>query len=224
MTTSRWHSSLANIEARIRRSLGIAGPINLRLEDEPAVLPVMLVDDLTRPGASASIFRGRRWALSTGTGGIAGGAQGVAELVCSGLSTTVGNADRGGAIVDSLEMSWWGAVTTQVVEVSIYYVSPLSASVTVQSRDGWMVDPIGPPGAPGTYDPSPMLIGTSAVLAVGTTGNRIWRGWARCDGTRQLINLDLFLRETAYLAIGNSLPLVAGQPAEPHFTFRGRVF
>ena len=226
MPTSRWHSSLSNIEARLRRSLGIAGPIRLRLEDEPELLPVMLVDDLTRPGASASIYRGRRWALSTTCGGIAGGAQGIVEVVATGIAGLSVQADKGGVIVDSLDMSWWGAVTTQVVDVALYYTSPLSASVTAQILDGWMVDPIGPAptSGAGTYDAAPLSVGSNAALAVGTTGVRIWEGWARCDGTRQLIPLDLFLRESAFLAIGNFTPLVAAQPANPLYTFRGRVF
>jgi len=60
MATTRWRSSLANIETRLRRSLGIAGPIGLDLTDPLPMVPVVIADDARRPGSQP--FRGRRFA------------------------------------------------------------------------------------------------------------------------------------------------------------------
>jgi len=61
MATSRWRSSIANVETRIRRSLGLAGPIGTDLPDPLQISPVMIVDDATRPGSAAQ--RGRRFSF-----------------------------------------------------------------------------------------------------------------------------------------------------------------
>lgn len=69
MATTRWKSSLANVETRIRRSLGIAGPINSEIGDPLGIIPVVLVDDATRPGSVVGAgIRGRRWSWSPAAG------------------------------------------------------------------------------------------------------------------------------------------------------------
>lgn len=64
MPTDRWLSSLANIETRLRRSLGLAGPVGTRIEQPAIVQPVILADDATRPGAVVGAgIRGRRFSI-----------------------------------------------------------------------------------------------------------------------------------------------------------------
>ncbi|HMG19282.1 MAG TPA: hypothetical protein VK573_11195 [Gemmatimonadales bacterium] len=222
MATSKWSSSLANIEARVRRTLGIAGPINLTLDEHPNLLPVMLVEDATRPGA-ASDYRGRRWACAITPGTIAGSGQGMVELMYS-ASGAPSLAPGPGLVVDTLEVSAQAATTTQIVTMAVYYNAPFEAPDTALLRSGAMVDPIGKTGFPGTYESPPIFVGSSAVLPVGTTGARIWTGFLPCTGLGIIIPLDLYMLEQAFLAVGNSVALVAGQPATFWFTFRGRVF
>lgn len=228
MATSRWASSLANIEARIRRSLGIAGPINLDLAEKPSLLPVMLVDDLTRPGCVASDYRGRRWAVSNLTNMVDGLQRGCAFAVAGGLTTLVGNQGKGGVIVDTLELAWRGATITQIVQTEVRYASPFTVQPAVNARDGWMVDPIGPPNGgsagPGTYETSPMLSGFDIVVPAAGFGQRIWEGHLVTDGRRVVIDLNVFLHEQAFLVFGNSIALVVGQQAQLFWTMRGRVF
>lgn len=59
MSTKTWRSSLANVETRLRRSLGLAGPIDLGLPAPLPLQPVVLADDATRPGGGT--LRGRRF-------------------------------------------------------------------------------------------------------------------------------------------------------------------
>jgi hypothetical protein len=229
VATSRWSSSLSNIEARIRRSLGIAGPINLTIDEQPKIQPVMIVDDATRPGAAASDLRGRRWALTHVGNNVQGGASGCLFIVSRVPQTTVGLGDKGGVIVDSLELSWRGAVTTQLIQTEVRYASSWETEPAVSIRDGWMVDPIGNQGSPGatvgSYEPSPMDAGGDAAVASGGFGVRIWEGTLISNGWQSVrIPLDLFLWPTAFLVIGNSVPLVAAQPAQMFANWRGRVF
>jgi len=61
-------TSLAGVEERLRRSLNLVGL--QQIDFQPAVTPVVLVDDATRPGCQS--YRGRRWtdsALVTLTAG-----------------------------------------------------------------------------------------------------------------------------------------------------------
>jgi hypothetical protein len=57
--TNKWSSSLGNIETRLRRSLGLSGPIGLTLPEPLPLQPIVLTDDATRPGSCT--FRGRRF-------------------------------------------------------------------------------------------------------------------------------------------------------------------
>lgn len=61
MATTRWLSSLADLETRIRRVLRIAGPIETQLEQPAKVIPVAIAADLTVPGANVGGMSMRRW-------------------------------------------------------------------------------------------------------------------------------------------------------------------
>lgn len=220
MATSKWQSSLANIEARLRRGLGIAGPISLALEEPPALTPVVLCDDLTRPGCVGTDYRGRRWALSTSGGSFLVGTFATHWIVAGGLQTTVGNAEKGGIVLDWVEFSWTTAAAANVLTL-IKYASPFSAQPGVAIRDGFMVDPIGLPGFPGNYETSPCFAGTAAATAVTAFGNRTWEGACATNAIHR-VQLDYFLREQAYIAIGNSVAFTASTGLV--ITWRGRVF
>jgi hypothetical protein len=225
VSTSRWASSLANIEARMRRSLGIAGPINLTLDKEPKLTPVVIADDLTRPGSVATDFRGRRFAISSVTGTISFAARGQLYWVAAGLNTSVGNVGKGGVILDSLEFWWQSATPTQVIRTEIRMAVPWTTHPAASIRDGFMVDPISDPGAPSVPPlalQSPMLSGFSVTVPAAGFGNRVWEGWQAANGSRVVIDLDYFLHEQAFLTIGNVNTLAAS--AELGAVVRGRVF
>ena len=66
----RARTSLASVEDKLRRSLGLAGDIGA--EFKPDITPVVIADDPQRPGCNS--FRGRRFAFSQTVGAVAGGA------------------------------------------------------------------------------------------------------------------------------------------------------
>jgi len=65
----RARTSLAFVEDKLRRSLGLAGDIGTTFTAD--VSPMVIVDDPQRPGCNT--FKGRRFALSQTVGAVAGG-------------------------------------------------------------------------------------------------------------------------------------------------------
>jgi hypothetical protein len=213
MATTRWRSSLANVEARMRRSLGIAGPIDLALSDPPILTPVAIADDLTRPGC-ASDLRGRRWAQSHNMA-ILAAANGSHALVC--------NAPNG-AVIDSVFLSpATQAAPATFVELQVRYftVAQVAAAVipyAVVTRAGFNVDPMN-----SNTDQGPCLEASSGIVAIGA-GQPIWDGIMRGDGLgSQLVPLDLWLPNGAGLMIGNVSIVLAADLALT-INYRGRWF
>lgn len=209
MATSRWKSSLANIEARMRRSLGIAGPIDLTLAEPPILQPVVLADDLTRPGC-ASDYRGRRYSLTFDVGTILAGAFGG-----WGMFTDCPT----GLVVDSFSLtcSAVGAVSTEMMGVFLLAPSQIAAHpfpLTV-FRSGWMIDPNGGPS-----DVAPSFSGQNNLIPV--TGQRISQFGIRSDARPWHAPLEVWLPFQGALMIGNFNAAV--NDIRLLGTVRGRVF
>lgn len=223
MATTRWRSSLANIEARLRRSLGIAGPIGLTLGDAPPLTPVVISDDATRPGA-ASDFRGRRFMLNFDIQVGAGG----------GGSTTYQCDAPNGVVLDTLMLSavqiGGPFVPDVAINMMVHYQAidmfPAGIGYGVVTRDGQMVDPMN-----NSADTAPILAGNSGAVAA--VGMPIIRVRFNKDASPVVMPLALWLpmlrpdgsvpaTHAARIAIGNNGPA----PASMAFTgtIWGRVF
>lgn len=218
MATSRWKSSLANIEARMRRSLGISGPINLALEDSPRIMPVAIADDFTRPGCATDL-RGRRWASSQGTIVVGGGAVGGVVLRCDAP------AGAQGIVFDTLELAWTDSVApaTQLMTFEVMYWTAAQVQAgglpfAVVTRGGLMVDPMN-----SATDAPPLLEGNSTVVSALTGGQGIWFARLLGNGAAyRTIPLDLFLPRDAAIGFGNAT--VSAGAATFWYCWRGRVF
>jgi hypothetical protein len=195
----------------MRRSLGIAGPIDLTLGEPPQLQPVVLADDLTRPGC-ASDFRGRRFSLTFEVGPIIAAAFGG-----WGTMTDAPN----GVVLDSFDVTVNADVVADIVLIGVFLLAPSQLGAHPfplnAFRAGWFTDPNDSPSAV-----APMLAGQNNLLAV--TGQRIQQFGIRGDGGTPWLNVPLgvWLPFNGALMIGNY-----GAPASPfrmQGNVRGRVF
>jgi hypothetical protein len=224
MATTTWRSSLGNIETRLRRSLGIAGPIALEISKD--LTPVVISDDSTRPGASSSL-RGRRW-KGTMTMQVAAAAQGSVWLFCD--APAAGSQSRtdpfaGGAILDYVDICpivptapanivqigmvlfptnlvIAPGIPTAVTNPGIYYSDPLRSST----------------------EQAPLYIGYGNAVPVQTNGGiLIWQGGFRADGTTRFWwPTEIFMNWNSCVAIGNLGAAAAA--IDMYVNVHGRIF
>jgi len=224
MATSKWRSSLADIESRVRRSLGIAGPIDLAMEDPPKLTPVMIADDATRPGAASS-YRGRRWMATVGIS-VAAGNRGSAWLFVDAPPGAGGSNDpyKGGAIVDRLTIAVSAGGALRWVMNTFptdLVIGPPGIPIAVTPDNARYVDP-----TKSTVEVAPIALYGSAVVPpeAGGGGPQIarWRTPATAVNFQQ--DLDIFLNWNSALVIGIDPTTVPAATADADFTFYGRIF
>lgn len=216
MATQRWKSSLANIEARLRRSLGIAGPVGLDLPDPLPLMPVVLADDLTRPGA-ASPFRGRRFRIA---------ANAFTVLAADNGSQTIVTDAPNGAIIDALNVQF---VASAVADrgLAIQYWSPdqitaLANGYAVNVRDNCvMVDPCDGPNTAPMFQASAPAIGLGSPPALAVIHSERFINPIDGDAMRR-IPLNVWLPNGAGLSVRNYR--VPGVAIEVITVWEGRVF
>lgn len=158
MPTSRWRSNLGNAETRLRRSLGLAGPINSELPDPLPFSPVIIIDDATRPGSTQGAgIRGRRWSWSPAAGVVAAVHRLIATLITDSPTGVIirrvqiaTNAGAGGVFF-RIGLAGVGAV---------YPAGALPVTKDVNFTEGMA----------GLTDLAPMLIGTSGAQDAEPTG------------------------------------------------------
>ena len=220
MPTSSWRSSLANVETRLRRSLGIAGPLRLKFDEpETALTPVVIADDATRPGCSAD-NRGRRWACQFD----------MSVAAAGNGSNTWECAHPNGVVVDSIQLTvvQAGAPFTPLLPVRFGIMLqhagmfPGGIGYAVTTRDGQMVDPMVT-----SSDTAPLLTGNSG--GVGVLGMPIFSGYFTAEGGMAHIPLDLWLPPNTTGAVHGSritIGNVTVAPANIKYAgcLRGRVF
>lgn len=228
MATSRWRSSLSNIETRLRRSLGLAGPIGLELPDPPPLTPVVIADDATRPGCGSEL-RGRRWRV-TKTFSVLAGNQGSFWLFAEPpYAPSTGRPDNysGGVIVDKIEMTFGTAIAAAVYVPQIaIFATPLAISpgipIAVTTHDVYFVDPMKFDG-----EPAPLATGFDPVQTP-NAARKVWEAtipMASSNFQSGLVapNLgDIFLNWNSCLVIGNGVN--AASSTALYLNVAGRVF
>lgn len=222
MATTNWRSSLGNIETRLRRSLGIAGPIALEISKD--LTPVVISDDSTRPGASSS-FRGRRFkgalALS-----IAAATNGSVWAYCEtpeGATRT--DPYAGGVIIDMIDITpVVPALPASILQIGlVFFPTPLVLTpgipVAVTEDLFYFSDPLRVP-----TEFAPVSGGFGNAVQVQTNGGRLlWYRGFRCDGVASVkLPVDLFLNWNSCVAVGN-LTNVASQ-LDLYVNVHGRIF
>lgn len=230
MTTSRWRSSLGNIETALRRKLGIAGPIGLELGEPSILTPVVIADDATRPGSSSAL-RGRRFrAFQTFSVGTA--AQGSWFLLADSpyVGTSQGRLDTysGGVIIDRLTVTCNSVTANSVYELAVvFWATPLLLApglpIAVSTFNVYMVDPMRIDA-----EPAPLQTGFSATQNPASSGRVIWQGQLNSgpgagQGVYDIPMGDVFLNWNSALAIGNPVA-VGGAAVTVCFNISGRVF
>jgi len=208
-STRRWRSSLANIESRLRRSLGLAGPIGLELTDPLPLLPVTIADDAMRPGASSQGYRNRRFSHSfvqTFTAGAPLQSQSFLSRAPDGL------------ILDWLEISLDSAAAADIYDLRLTWSTPVQVAAgapgyAVVTQAGWFVDPQN-----SATDFTPAFAGSGAV---GPANQPVWDGKIGL-GTIYRIKLDFWLPNGHMLSFGNSVN--APQAYTMATVWRGRIF
>ena len=195
MATSRWRSSLAGAENRLRRSLGLAGPINSELPDPLPLQPVILVDDATRPGSVIGAgIRGRRWSVPIPAGIVTAAHRALFCMVTDSVT---------GVIVRRIMISH-----NQGAGGIFYHIglaapgATYPAGATPVTKSGIFTE-----GMAGQTDLAPILIGTSGAQdALPTVGvNNVWEMLLPNNVTVTYINCDFFLQNGAGLWIASAI-------------------
>lgn len=229
MATSEWHSSLANVENRLRRSLGLSGPVDLALK--PELTPVIVSDDSTRPGASSQL-RGRFWMASVPIG-IGVGQRGSAWLFCDAPYANSGQVDfqQGGIIVDRITVGFRSVGGANTLRLTMYAfptdlvlapgipiaVTPNNARFCDPTRSGSEVAPVA-------------LYGSGVTPPETGGGPQIYR-WdlhgpvagGVVAGTLQE-ELKIFLNWNSALVVGIDPTTVPGFAEELAVSYQGRIF
>lgn len=229
MATSRWRSSLANVETRLRRGLGISGPIDLELPQPAQLVPVVIADDLTRPGTASSL-RGRYWRTSRAFSIAA--ARGCYGLLCVGSSQSLPpwrpNIFDNGVNVDEIEVFTNGVpVANSTVSIGIFYfptvlvIAP-GLPIAIATNDVFYIDPMRVDA-----EPAPLQSGTNGAVDPATGGGRlIFEGkidvHARAGGSVKMSPAGIFLNDNSALIIGTTLNVPAAQVITVNIA--GRVF
>lgn len=229
MATTRWRSSLSNIETRLRRSLGLAGPIELELA--PNLTPVVICDDATRPG-TASEVRGRRW-RTTKVVGLTSGQNGTVWLyVEQPQIATTGSQNTsyvGGVIVDAIEIGVGAASVASSLQVGVaIFATPLVLApgipVAVTTKDVYFVDPMKFDG-----ELAPLSTGSSATQTL-YAARPIWEFQLAAplapamNAPIRALAGDLFLNWNSCLVVGTGVALGGGGTCNLWVTIAGRVF
>lgn len=225
MTTTRWRSSLGNIETALRRKLGIAGPIGLELGEPSVLTPVVIADDLTRPGASSAL-RGRRFRVSTN---FSAATQGAWFVLADApyVGSTQGRPDTyaGGVVIDRITMSANCAAAIAFHPCVVYWPTPLMFApglpIAVTTFDGWMVDPMRIDA-----EPAPILTGVGNPQNPASAGRVIWEAQVHVGpGLATVFDIpaDFFLNWNSAIAIGNRVSN-GGNPVTMYANISGRVF
>jgi len=229
MATTSWRSSLANIESRLRRSLGLSGPVDLALERPLQLLPVVIVDDSTRPGTATQV-RGRRFRATYNNSFAAGNRVSHWLFVSPPDSAAAARPDAfsGGVIIDRVTYSTVAAVNSNiVVMLGIFATSSvlgIGIPVAVANTDVYFVDPMRTDG-----EPAPL---SASVITTQDPGiaRRIWEhthpsilGAGGVFTPPIVIPCgDIFLNWNSCLVFGISNLLT--QATTVYVTYEGRVF
>jgi hypothetical protein len=226
MATSKWRSSLANAETALRRALGLSGPIDLDLS--PALTPVVITADATRPG-TASQLRGRRW-RNCRTFSVNAAATGSYFLLCeepSAQSSSRPNIFDGGVIIDGIQVTTNCAVANTPFHLAlVYFPNTLILSPGIPWNpnlvDSYFVDPMRV-----TAEPAHLTSDVNGAISVTTNGGLvIWEGQisAQPGGSTVPVDIpaDLFLNWRSGIAIGNRT--ASAQAVTLYVNVQGRIF
>lgn len=231
MTTSRWRSSLQDVETRLRRSLGIAGPINLEMEDPPRLTPVVLSDDATRPGTAESLHN-RRWRVNLPIGTIAAGQRGSSWLFADGPaapSSSRPNTFIGGVIIDEIEISAVCPGTLTHIAYLGMFLFPTALvlspgiPVVIAANTARFTDPCR-----SATEVAPVGTGFDIIVPPETGGGpMVWEMPLLCNGNNRLrIKADMFLNWNSALSFGQTALSGAAPVGGLNLTVNvaGRVF
>lgn len=226
MATSTWRSSLAQVETRLRRSLGLAGPIDLELERPPKLTPVVLSDDATRPG-TASTLRGRRWMATVTPGTIAIGNRGSVQLFADppyGPSGSLSDPYAGGIIVDRMTMSNRQSGGSSLRWVMHAFPSDLVLApglpLPATPDNARFVDPTKTGS-----EVAPVALYGSATIPPETGGGPQISRWVTATGASNFQQeLEIFLNWNSALIVGVDPVTVPAAALDVEFTFFGRIF
>lgn len=225
MTTTRWRSSLANVETRLRRSLGLSGPIDLALDDPPILTPVIIADDATRPG-TASEVRGRRFRAtrSVATTGLQTGSVWLFVEPPAPFPSSVTTRNQGGVIIDDITVTVNCNAAATAYQLMLSYFSTnlvLAPGIPVAlQKQVYFVDPMKANG-----EPADLQIGADATVSpsVGTPIAEmqfVASGAANNVAPYRLFAGDLFLNWNSAICLGNVNPVAAVL----YVNFAGRIF
>lgn len=226
MGTSKWSSSLGNAETRLRRLLGIAGPIDLAMEQPARLTPVIITEDATGPGTASSL-RGRRFKTRLAVSVVQGSTGSAWLLVEEPVGPSAGRSERfsGGVVIDWLEIM---AVTV-----------PAPATIFQVGMIVFPTDLVISPGIPvGGFLPTvfytdplrsatevaPLAQASAPAGQLQTNGGIIvaeW--WMKGDGlSRWLVPADMFLNYNSAIAFGNRIAVLANMDLAVNV--HGRIF
>lgn len=166
MATQRWLSSLANIETRLRRSLGLAGPVGTKLDAPATVMPVVIVDDATRPGGHA-LVRGRGFSFAS---------QIVVDVDTADFRTYLYTDSPSGVIITHMDVSaeaQSGEVTSQWEVFQFHAGQDMTASLSF-SREAVFTEA---PVSSQDFAPIFSVTGDQATELPAPAASCIWRGF-----------------------------------------------
>jgi hypothetical protein len=209
----------------LRRALSLSGPIDLEIQSQSPLhlQPVVIVDDVTRPGADAE-FRGRHF-RNTRTFSIAVGQTGSYWLFAEG-PYGIGEPFPGGVIIDSIDVSLNSTTAQTFHPVLGIYPRPLVLNpgipIAVTQRDVFFVDPMKTDA-----EPAPLQTGISGTQTA-YAARPIWEMQIRtASGTFQLGPHvlpagDIFLEWNSCLVFGTGQAVA--QATTIYVNIAGRVF
>lgn len=189
MATERWLSSLANIETRLRRSLGLAGPVGTKLDAPATVTPVVIVDDATRPGGHA-LQRGRGFSFPS---------QLAVDVVATDFRTMIYNDSPSGVILTHMDVqaeAQSGEATTMWEIFQFNAGQDMTANLTF-SRETVFTEA---PASSQDFAPLFSVTGDYATELPQPTASCIWRGFLRDYAAASASAQPFRINLNAYLA------------------------
>jgi len=182
----RARTSLASIEDKLRRSLGLAGDIGAAFR--PDITPVVVADDPQRPGCNS--FRGRRFAFSQTVGAVAGGAVVGCKAGVDLIITRFWTAATCAA-VSSLDLTYNVAAEADVTAMTALSVQFTELSIAATER-------------------APIFVNAAIPGAGVPTGREIGRALMLSETSQQLLILEpLWLQSGAKLILRNNANTLA---------------
>lgn len=220
MSTSKWSSSLANVETRIRRSLGIAGPIGAQLPDDPLpIQPVVLVDDATRPGGHLTV-RGRSWMSYFQV-------QGISDVTYTGNFLQVDDTGAG-AIIDGFDMTATMAATKtapHILQLIVYGDVATASQPNVDSAPIRLPMFVENMRNPQDYAPLKYAVFTNAAPPTGSgayVGN--WEIPAGPGTFRLDVPLRIFVQPSGWIGLVHGPNLDSADAFRWCVTWKGRAY